>query len=176
MPTIFVQNPQTHFIQPGSINFIPAWILLLITIFTISFWFPKKFYKKNSLISPLLLAFILGSLMPAFDDLLTYLFGPPFAHHSLFHSLVTGPALTFVLFLLISKKRTVAKYAVLGNLSHSLFNFYFDSVALLFPLTYQEWGLTDLIRIQSYWIKATHYPFLLTLFSLGIIKFFRKTR
>src|SRR3990167_760616 len=120
LPALFIQNPRTHFIEPGSVNFIPAWIILLIGIITVALLFPKIFSKRDNLISPLLLAFILGSLMPAFDDIFTFFLGPPFAHHSIFHSITTGPIITFIIFARISGLK-IAKYAVLGNLSHTFF-------------------------------------------------------
>ncbi len=169
-------NPNAHFITPGSVNFIPAWILLLIAIFTYAFWFPKNFAHKNYLISPLLAAFILGSLMPAFDDLFTYLFGPPFAHHSLFHSITTGPIITYALFFLLTKSKKIAKYAVIGNLAHTFFNFYFDSVTLFFPFSLQEFGLGYLTGIPTYIIKTISYPILLILFFTSLVKYFKKNK
>lgn len=171
-PTFFTKHPDAYFADPGSINFIPAWVILLVVIITFALLRPKIFAHKNTLISPLLLAFILGSLMPVFDDLLTYLFGPPFAHHSLFHSVITGPLITYTLFLLIGN-RLLAKYAVVGNLTHTLFNFTFDVVALFFPLTYQEFGLTNIIFVSTYWIKALGYPVILILLFYSITRFFR---
>ncbi len=175
-PSIFVMNQRSHFMEPGTIVFIPPWIVLLIVILTIAIhpWSAKLFSLKSrqkaTLISPYLLAFIIGSLMPAFDDLLTFVFGPPFAHHSVFHSL-GGSVLTYVFFYVISTKK-IAKYALIGNFVHTLFNFYFDRVTLFFPLTYQEFGLADIIRLNTYWLKAIHYPIIILLFFYAIIKYF----
>lgn len=172
IPNFFVKNSQSYFIEPGSINFIPAWIMLLIAVLAIALAFPAKFAKKGRPIDPFLLAFISGSLMPAFDDLLTFVFGPPFAHHSLFHSVLTGPLITYLLFYFLGKKK-IATYAVIGNLTHTFFNFSLDTVALFFPVTYEEWGLTNIIFVNTYWIKAFVYPFLLTAFSVAILRYFK---
>src|SRR3989344_139636 len=126
----FFMNPGAHFMEPGIVVFIPPWILLLIVILTVAIhpWGIKLFHNKHEQkdlpINPLLLAFIIGSMMPAFDDLLAFIFGPPFAHHSVFHSF-SGTALTYIIFLMISTKH-IAKYALFGNFVHILFNFYFD--------------------------------------------------
>lgn len=174
LPSFLLPNPEAHFMDPGTIAFIPGWIILLITIFTFAILYPglfKRVKHKNSLINPFFFAFIIGSLMPVFDDLLTFIFGPPFAHHSVFHSLL-GAALTYGIFLTISTKQ-IAKYALLGNLFHTFFNFYFDRVALFFPLAYQEFGLSDIVNINTYWIKAVHYPVIFVLFAWSVVKFFR---
>lgn len=176
IPNFLIINPGARFMEPGTIGFIPPWIMLLIVVLTLAInpWSSKLFHsndkQKDSPISPLLLAFIIGSLMPAFDDLLTFVFGPPFAHHSVFHSLV-GSLLTYVIFIAISTKN-IAKYALFGNFAHILFNFYFDRLTLFFPLTYQEFGLTDIININTYWIKAIHYPIILLLFFYSLLKYF----
>lgn len=165
-------NPKAHFMTPGSVGFIPPWVFLFIVIITFACFFPKFFKhpKSNNIVSPYLFAFIIGSIMPIFDDLSAFIFGPPFAHHSIFHSLL-GSVLTYFLFRVISSP-DIAKYAFLGNLTHTFFNFYFDYVALFFPITYQEFGLTDILRIDTYWIKALHYPIILVLFLASILRFF----
>lgn len=165
-------NSNAHFMQPGAVDFVPAWIIMIITILELAILFPKFFdYSKESkfkIISPFLLFFLFGSLMPIFDDILAFLFGPPFAHHSIFHSLF-GATLTFIIFRLLSTSR-IALYAFYGNLFHIFFNFYFDGVTLFFPLTYYQYGLTDLIKLSTYWIKATHYPIIFTTYLYLIIK------
>lgn len=172
--TFFIMNPSSHFMQPGSVAFIPAWIILLMATFTIAMLFPKLFDKSNpdkkEILNPFLIAFVVGTLMPVFDDLLAFTFGPPFAHHSLFHSFL-GPLITYVLFRIIGNQ-TIAKYAVAGNLLHIFFNFYLDYVTLFFPFTYQEFGLTDLIKISTAWLKIISYPIILILFSFSVVKFF----
>jgi len=164
LPSIFIINPEAHFMEPGTVAFIPGWIILFITILTFVMLRPKLFKL------PYLIAFTVGSLMPAFDDLFAFIFGTPFAHHSLFHSLL-GPVITYLIFIFISNKKP-AKYALLGNLYHIIFNFYFDFLALFFPFTYQEFGLTDIIKVNTYWIKATHYPIIFALFTYALIKYF----
>lgn len=177
IPAIFQINPSAHFMEAGSVAFIPGWIILLITIITLALLFPKLFSVTQKLASetrifnPHLLAFILGSLMPVFDDLLTFIFGPPFAHHSLFHSFI-GTATTYFLFRIIAT-REAAKYAFFGNLYHILFNFYLDYVTFFFPFSYREFGLTDIIRVSTYWLKAIHYPIILLLFVFSIVRYFR---
>lgn len=173
----FFMNPKSYFMPPGAVSFIPGWIWLLIVVFSIALLFPKLFIPKksdvkisNELINPFLFAFIIGSLMPAFDDLFAFLFGPPFAHHSIFHSLF-GSFLTFIIFRSFSTP-TVAKYAFWGNITHTLFNFYLDYVTLFFPLTTQEWGLTHIIKVNTYWLKVIHYPVILTLFGYSILNYF----
>lgn len=160
--------------KPGTVAFVPGWIILFITILTLATLFPSFFQSeqisKQLIINPFLFAFILGSLMPAFDDLLAFLFGPPFAHHSLFHSLI-GVLLTYLLFLLIGTS-DIAKYALLGNLYHILFNFYLDYVTPFFPFTYREFGLTNLIRVSTYWLKVIHYPIIFILFAWAVFTFF----
>lgn len=175
LPQFLTKSEGSYFMEPGAIGFIPPWILLLMAIFAIGIFFPRKFQKDSNLISPYFFAFILGSLMPIFDDLLAFVVGPPFAHHSLFHSLVTGLPITFLLFYLLGG-RTNAKYALLGNLTHTLFNFTFDLVTLFFPLTYQEFGLTNIIKIDTFWIKAIFYPILLALFLASIVRYFRNVK
>ncbi len=172
IPSFFTMNATAHFMEPGTIAFVPGWIILLITIFTFSILFPRVFpkSKKEFLINPYLLAFIIGSLMPVFDDLFPFVFGKPFAHHSLFHSLI-GVGLTFLIFRIFSTTK-IAKYAFGGNLAHIFFNFYLDRVTLLFPFTYQEWGLTDLTAISTYWLKVINYPIIFLLFAWAIIRFF----
>lgn len=166
--------------QPGTVAFIPGWIILLIVILTISLAFPKLFFCKNSsknsnqIINPLLLALIIGSLMPAFDDFLAFVFGPPFAHHSLFHSFL-GPILTFILFRIISNPR-ITKFAVLGNICHILFNFYLDYVAFLYPLTNKEFGLSNLVHLSTYNLKVIHYPIIFLLFAFFSLKYFLNQR
>lgn len=166
-------SPEANFIQPGSVDFVPAWIIMIITIIELSLIFPKIFIHnrdtKLKIISPLLLFFFFGSLMPIFDDLLTFIFGPPFAHHSVFHSM-TGALLTFAIFRVISTNR-LALYAFYGNFFHIFFNFYFDAVTLFFPLTYQQYGLTDLVALSTYWIKAIHYPIIFLGFLYLMVKF-----
>lgn len=162
-------HSEAHVMQAGSVAFIPGWIMLLIVVFTIALLKPNFFkHKKSKVISPLLLSFVLGNLMPAYDDILAYLLGPPFAHHSLFHSLV-GPFIAYVVFYLISNKK-IAKYAALGNLTHIVFNFYLDWTTLFFPFTYREFGLTHIIGVHTYWIKAIHYPIILVVFGITVAK------
>jgi len=174
-PAILI-HPQAHYMEPGTVAFIPGWIILFIFILGIALICPKLFGKNDQKfpITPPLLAFTAGSLMPAFDDLFAFVFGPPFAHHSLFHSLM-GASLTYVLFLIISTK-PLAKYALFGNLTHITFNFYLDFTTLFFPFTYQEQGLSNLIHINTYWLKAIHYPIILLIFLFGTLKFFRQQK
>lgn len=166
IPSFLIKNPSAHFMEAGAIGFVPAWIILLTTILTFAMLKPK-FFRHHTFF-----AFVIGSLMPVLDDLFAFVFGPPFAHHSVFHSLF-GPVISFLLFLLISNKR-VAKFAFLGNLYHIIFNLYFDRATPLFPFTYQEFGLTDALGINTYWIKAAHYPIIFILFACAVIKFFTK--
>lgn len=167
-----LMNPDAHFIQPGAVDFVPAWIIMIITVFELAIIFPKFFtYQKESklkIISPLLLFFFFGSLMPIFDDILAFLFGPPFAHHSVFHSFL-GSILTFISFRLLSTDK-FALYAFYGNLFHIFFNFFFDAVTLFFPLTYRQYGLTDLIMLSTYWIKAISYPIIFSVFVYLMLK------
>lgn len=176
LPEFFIMNPHAHFMAPGSVGFIPPWIFMFITIFTFVSYFPRFFRdrKDDPIISPYLLAFFIGSLMPIFDDLSAFIFGPPYAHHSVFHSLF-GSLLTYVLFRIISTP-DIAKYAFFGNLTHTFFNFYFDYVTLFFPFTYREFGLTDILRIDTFWIKAIHYPIILILFFFSMLRFFHRLR
>lgn len=173
-PPFFVIHAKAHHMKPGAVAFIPGWIILLITILTLAILIPSLFPEpktvQSQLINIYLLAFIIGSLIPAFDDILAFLFGPPFAHHSLFHSFF-GSILTFFFFLILSSSE-IAKYALLGNLYHIFFNFYLDYVTLFFPLTYREFGLTDIIKISTYWLKAIHCPIIFVLFAYAIFKFF----
>lgn len=173
LPYFFI-NPESHFMKPGAVSLIPGWIWLEMIIFILAVLKPNLFKfnlkNRNYLISPLLFAFFIGSLMPVFDDILAFLFGPPFAHHSLFHSFL-GSLLTFLIFRSISKFE-IALYALAGNLLHIFFNFYLDYVSLFFPLTYQEFGLTDILRINTYWLKIIHYPILLIFFTYSIYKYF----
>lgn len=169
----FLINPKTRFVEPGTVAFIPGWIMLFITILSFALLFPGFFKDKKtkgSPISPTFLAFIVGSLMPAFDDLFAFVFGPPFAHHSLFHSLA-GAGLIYLIFRVISTKN-LAKYAFWGNTTHIVFNFYLDFTTLLFPLTYQEFGLSGLTGISTYWLKAIHYPLILFFFIYSVVKYF----
>lgn len=175
---LFFMNNSAHFMQPGSVAFVPPWIIFEIAVITIALLFPKLFkdnttkpFRIASVISAPLVAFITGSLVPILDDFFAFLFGPPFAHHSLFHSLM-GIIITYMLFRLISKQE-YAIFAVLGNLFHIFFNFYFDYLTLFFPFTYREFGLTDIIGINTYLIKITHYPIIFILFAFAILKFFR---
>lgn len=166
-------NPKAHYMKPGAVAFIPGWILLFITILTWAIFFPGFFSNSHldkpyiQIISPLLLSFLIGSLMPAFDDLFAYLFGPPFAHHSLFHSFF-GSLITFLFFYLISTP-DIAMYAFLGNLYHICFNAILDYVTLFFPLSYREFGLTDLVGFSTYQIKILFYPLILILFGLAVL-------
>lgn len=177
-PPFFLMNPQAHFMPPGAVAFIPGWIWLFIIILTLAMLFPKLFIPnkvaQKTIVNPYLLSFIIGSLMPIGDDLLAFLLGPPLAHHSLFHSL-SGSLVTLVIFKIISTSQ-IAKYAFYGNLFHIFFNYYFDFVTLLFPFTYQEFGLTDIVKIHTYWIKTISYPAILLLFGLAILKFFIRYR
>lgn len=170
----FFINPSAHFMQQGAVAFIPGWIWLQMLIFVIAVFLPYFFQynAKKAAISPYLFAFFIGSLMPVFDDLLAFVFGPPFAHHSLFHSLL-GSVITYLIFRLLFNKE-VAKYAFFGNILHILFNFYLDYVTFLFPLTYQEFGLTDITHISTYWLKVIHYPILLLLFAVAVYKYLRQ--
>lgn len=179
-PPFFLMNPQAHFMTPGVVAFIPGWIWLFIIILVIIMSYPKFFQQKldhpnNTLIiNPLLLAFIIGSLVPVFDDIFPFLFGPPFAHHSLFHSFL-GSSLTYIMFRIIST-RQIAKFAFFGNLFHIIYNYYFDYVTIFFPFTYQEFGLTDLIKVNTYWIKAISYPIILVTFFLAALNFFTQQK
>ncbi len=171
-PSFSLMNPKAHFMTPGAIGFIPPWVFLFIVILTVASLYPQFFSypKNNSLISPYLFAFIIGTMMPIFDDLSAFIFGPPFAHHSVFHSLF-GALITYLIFQIIATP-DIARYAALGNLTHTFFNFYFDYVTLFFPITYKELGLTDILKVNTYWIKAIHYPIILLLFFGAILRFF----
>lgn len=170
-PQIFTINSKAHYMKPGAVAFIPGWIILFITILTIAILFPSLFGKATEgyPINNLLFAFVIGSLLPAFDDLLAFVFGPPFAHHSLFHSLL-GTILAFVIFTFLANKE-VAIYVFLGNLYHIFFNFYLDVVTLFFPFTYREFGITNLTGISTYWLKVIHYPIIFLLFSYAVLNF-----
>lgn len=175
-PPFFVMNAKAHRMAPGAVSFIPGWIMLFITILILALFFPSLFpysqISQSQLINAYFLAFIIGSLMPAFDDLFAFLFGPPFAHHSLFHSFF-GSILTYFFFLILGGSE-IAKYALFGNLYHIFFNFYLDYVTLFFPLTYREFGLTDIIKVSTYWIKAIHYPLILLLFVIAVFAFLNR--
>lgn len=164
---------QPHIMLAGSIAFIPGWILLFITILSLAMLSPNLFQGGDihkpfqQVISPLLLVFMIGSLMPAFDDLFAFVFGPPFAHHSLFHSFL-GCFITFGFFFLTSGAE-IAKFALFGNLYHIAFNFILDYVTIFFPLTYREFGLTDLIGKTTYQIKIILYPVILIIFGFAIL-------
>jgi hypothetical protein len=125
---------------------------------------------KGKVISPLYLAVLIGTLAPAFDDLLAFVFGSKFAHHSLFHSMF-GPLIVFLSFLVISKRK-VAWFAAAGNMAHILFNFTFDRITPFFPLSFREWGLGDMIGVNTYWIKAICYPFILFVFIFSVIRYY----
>lgn len=173
MPSIFVMHPKAHRMAPGTVAFIPGWVILFITILILAVLFPSLFPQpitvQSKLINIYLFAFIIGSLMPTFDDLFAFLFGPPFAHHSLFHSFF-GSILTFIIFFIFSDPE-VAKYAFFGNIYHIFFNFYLDYVTPFFPFTYREFGLTDIIKISTYWIKVVNYPIILLLFAFAVSTF-----
>lgn len=153
--------------KPGAVAFIPGWVILFITILTAAILFPSLFPNNT-----LLFMFIIGSLLPVFDDLLAFLFGPPFAHHSLFHSFA-GSALTYLFFFLTGGSE-IAKYAFWGNMYHIFFNFYLDVVALYFPFSYREFGLTSLTRVSTYWLKVIHYPIIFILFAYAVITLIRQ--
>lgn len=165
-------NPTAHYMIPGTVAFIPGWILLFITILTLAILQPTLFIYTGSssygnIISPFLLIFTIGSLMPAFDDLFAYIFGKPFAHHSLFHSFA-GTVTTFIIFYFLGGFE-IGKYALLGNFYHIFFNFFLDYTTLLFPLTYREFGLTHIIKITTYQIKVVFYPLILLIFGWAIL-------
>ena len=166
LSAFFLPNPKSHFLQPGSISFIPGWIWLLFIILGIGMTWPKIIKER-----PLFFAFIIGSLMPTFDDLFAFVFGPPFAHHSVFHSLLLGPPLTYALFYFLSNTK-VAKYALLGDIVHIAFNFSLDYVALFFPISYQEFGLTDIFHVSTYGLKIIFYPVILLFFWYSVIRYF----
>jgi len=168
----FTINKKSHFMKPGAVAFIPGWIMLFILVLTLAIFFPDFFGKSlnNYPFSIGLLAFILGSLMPAFDDLFGFVFGPPFAHHSLFHSFA-GLFVTYIIFLVIGDQ-SIAQYALYGNATHIIFNYYLDYTTLFFPFTYREFGLTHIIKIHTYWIKAINYPIILLAFALALLKIF----
>lgn len=172
MKELFKMNSEAHYMKPGAVAFIPGWVLLFITILTLTILKPDIFFisvqsSHQQIISPFLLAFILGSLMPAFDDLFTYIFGRPFAHHSLFHSFF-GLVITYLVFYIVSNP-TVAIYAIFGNIYHIFFNFLLDYTTLFFPLTYREFGLTDIIKLSTYQIKVVFYPLILVLFAYAVL-------
>lgn len=175
-PPVFTMHPKAHYMKPGAVAFIPGWIILFITILTFAVLFPSLFKNgsTNSIypINGFLFAFIIGSLLPVFDDLFAFLFGPPFAHHSLFHSFF-GSAITYAIFFFLGGSE-IAKYVFLGNLYHIFFNFYFDVVTPFFPLSYREFGLTSIIRVSTYWLKVINYPIIFILFFMSIIIFFTK--
>ncbi len=174
-PPIFIMNPKAYYMKPGAVASIPGWIILFITILTIAILFPSLFLSNQTNlqypINTFLFAFLIGSLLPTFDDLFAFLFGPPFAHHSLFHSFL-GATFTFIFFFILADDQ-VAKYALFGNLYHIFFNFYLDVVTPFFPFSYREFGLTSLTRISTYWLKVVHYPIIFILFAWAIIIFFK---
>ncbi len=168
---LFVKKKEDHIMLAGSVAFIPGWIMLFIVILTIVMLFPNLFPSTNNqAISPALLAFIIGSLIPAFDDLLAFVFGKLFAHHSIFHSF-TGVLIIYVFSLILSTPE-IAKYFLLGGLFHLFFNYYLDYTTLFFPFTYREYGLTDLTKISTYGLKVIHYPIIILLFCFAIFKYF----
>lgn len=171
MPKFFM-NPSAHMMKPGTVAFIPGWIILQMIIITIAVWFPNIFQGNlyQGVISVYFLAFIIGSLIPVFDDILAFIFGPPFAHHSLFHSLFGSLLIYSVTRLFIGEQLVL--YISTGQIVHIIFNYYLDYVTLFFPISYQEWGLTDITRISTYWLKAIHYPLILVCFLLSILKVF----
>lgn len=170
---LFTLNPNSHYMQPGAVAFIPGWIILFLTIIILLLAFPQVFKTKKDypkqIISPLLLAFIIGSLMPIIDDLSAFIFGPPFAHHSFFHS-IFGLIITYSLFRFLSTTE-IAKYSFLGNLYHLFFNYYLDRTTLFFPFTYNEYGLTDLIGVSTYNLKAINYPLIFIALIIFLIKY-----
>ena len=174
-PPIITIHPKAHYMEPGTVAFIPGWIILFITILTMAVLFPSLFpnttQSNTILINPLLFAFIIGSLMPTFDDLLAFLFGPPFAHHSLFHSFL-GSTITYIAFLIMGGSEN-ARYVFMGNLYHIFFNFYLDIVTPFFPFSYREFGLTSLIKVSTYWLKVIHYPIIFILFAWAVFIFFK---
>lgn len=175
-PPIFTMHPKAHYMKPGAVAFIPGWIILFITILSIATFFPSLFAPNASNntypMNPFLFAFIIGSLMPVFDDLLAFLFGPPFAHHSLFHSFL-GAVLTYIFFFFLGGNQ-IAQYAILGNLYHIFFNFYLDIVTPFFPFSHREFGLTSFIHVSTYWIKVINYPIIFIFFFLAVINFFTR--
>lgn len=176
LPPVFIMHPKARYMKPGAVAFIPGWVILFITILTGAILFPSLFptepYYGTYPINSLLLVFLIGSLTPTFDDFFAFLFGPPFAHHSLFHSFA-GSILTYLGFLILGGSE-VAKYAFFGNLYHIFFNFYLDIVTPFFPLSYREYGLTNIIKVSTYWIKAIHYPIIFMLFAFAVVSFFNK--
>lgn len=173
-PPIFTMHSRAHYMKPGAVAFIPGWIILFITILEVAILFPSFFPGGSVNLYPInsfLFAFIIGSLLPSFDDLFAFVFGPPFAHHSLFHSL-PGAVLTYIFFFLLAGSE-VAGYAFFGNLYHIFFNFYLDVVTLFFPFTHREFGLTNLTGISTYWLKVINYPIIFILFAWAIITFYK---
>lgn len=171
MKNPFPMSQNAHFMQGGAVAFVPGWVILFIIILSVGVIWPDFFGKDESreIINPAFFAFIVGSLMPVFDDLLAYIIGKPFAHHSLFHSPI-GSLLTFLIFLIIGEQ--YAMYALTGNLSHIFFNFYLDRVTLIFPLSYREFGLADFLKITTRTMKVIHYPVIFLGFTYAIVKFF----
>lgn len=172
MKKAFPMNSSAHFMKPGTVAFVPGWIILFIVILSVGMLFPEIFkYPKNqeASLNPAFLAFIIGSLMPIFDDLLAFIIGKPFAHHCLFHSLI-GSFFTYIFFLILAPN--VVNYAFFGNLTHIFFNFYLDRVTLLFPFSYREFGLTDFIGLSTYNLKVIHYPLIFLMFGFSVLKFF----
>lgn len=171
-PPFFIRHPESHYMKAGAIAFVPGWIVLFMITLTLSIFAPSLFpgsdFDNSYPIRTTLFFFIIGSLMPAFDDLFAFVFGPPFAHHSLFHSFL-GAAITYIIFFLIGES-VVANYAVLGNLFHIFFNFYLDYVTIFFPVTYKEFGLTDFVKITTYGLKVIHYPIIFLVFTLAVLK------
>lgn len=169
----FLMSKSSHFMKPGAVAFIPGWVILFIIILSVGMLWPNIFDSSENqntlLINRVFLAFIIGALMPVFDDLLAFMLGKPFAHHSLFHSLI-GSAITYFIFILLSPE--VALFALYGNLSHTFFNFYLDRVAFFFPLSYREYGLADILKTSTYMMKVIHYPIIFLLFGLAVFKFF----
>lgn len=160
-------HPKAHYMKPGAVAFIPGWVILFITILTGAILFPSLFPNNT-----ILFIFIIGSLLPVFDDLLAFIFGPPFAHHSLFHSF-PGVILTYFFFFLTGGGE-IAKYAFLGNMYHIFFNFYLDVVTPFFPFSYREFGLTSITRISTYWLKVINYPIIFILFAYAVITLLRQ--
>jgi len=168
IPSLFIINPNSHYMEPGTVAFIPGWIVLFITIIALALRFPH-FFKKWGVISPLFLAVIVGSLIPALDDIFAFFFGPPFAHHSLFHSLI-GTILTYISFKIMFPK-SIAAFAFFGNMFHILFNYFLDYTTLFYPFTLKEFGFSDIIGIDTYWIKAIVYPLIFVLFVYSVTKY-----
>lgn len=95
-------------------------------------------------INPYALIMIVGVSAPILDDVLAFIVGPPFSHHSFFHSLFGPLAMYLCFFFLLNKD--FARYAAMGNAIHVIFNFV-DSTSLFFPFVFRGIGLSTILGL-----------------------------